>query len=74
MLTLGSIRNPSSNATNASVSYADPDKFVEEILEKTRSILLSEVNEVYFNIFVSILVQDMMLKSCHFSCVGKRGK
>ncbi|KAH6832810.1 YbaK/aminoacyl-tRNA synthetase-associated domain-containing protein [Perilla frutescens var. hirtella] len=32
-------------AVNMSITYADPDKFVEEILEKTRSIVLSEVKE-----------------------------
>ncbi|KAK4429665.1 Prolyl-tRNA synthetase associated domain-containing protein 1 [Sesamum alatum] len=33
------------SAVNLSISYADPEKFVEEILEKTRTIVLAEVKE-----------------------------
>lgn len=40
-----STKDKSSGAKSSSISYADPDKFVEEILEKTRSILLTKVKE-----------------------------
>ncbi|KAL8482141.1 hypothetical protein ACS0TY_028339 [Phlomoides rotata] len=40
-----STKETPSGATNTSITYADPTKFVEEILEKTRSILLSEIKE-----------------------------
>lgn len=36
---------------NLSFSYADPDKFVEEILEKTTSIILSEVGKILHSEF-----------------------
>ncbi|KAL8485580.1 hypothetical protein ACS0TY_027753 [Phlomoides rotata] len=42
-----STKETPSGATNTSITYAGPTKFVEEILEKTRSILLSE--EIYKN-------------------------
>ncbi|PIN11394.1 Proline--tRNA ligase [Handroanthus impetiginosus] len=41
-----STKEKSPVAVDVSISYADPDKFVEEILEKTTSIVLSEVKEV----------------------------
>ncbi|KAI3464498.1 hypothetical protein Pfo_021161 [Paulownia fortunei] len=40
-----STKEKSSGAVNLSISYADPDKFVEEILEKTKCIVLSEIKE-----------------------------
>ncbi|KAL8485578.1 hypothetical protein ACS0TY_027751 [Phlomoides rotata] len=40
-----STKDKSSGAKSNSISYADPEKFVDEILEKTRSILLTEVKE-----------------------------
>lgn len=40
-----STKEKPSGAVNMSITYADPDKFVEEILEKMRFIVLSEVKE-----------------------------
>ncbi|KAK6132319.1 hypothetical protein DH2020_033943 [Rehmannia glutinosa] len=40
-----STKEKSSGAASSSISYADTDKFVEEILEKTKSIVLSEIKE-----------------------------
>ncbi|KAL7155901.1 hypothetical protein ABFS83_03G107200 [Erythranthe nasuta] len=40
-----STKEKSSSAVNSPISYADPDKFVEEILEKTKSMFLSEIKE-----------------------------
>ncbi|KAG8378282.1 hypothetical protein BUALT_Bualt08G0121300 [Buddleja alternifolia] len=40
-----STKEKSPDAVNLSISYADPDKFVQEILEKTTSIVLSEIKE-----------------------------
>ncbi|GER49195.1 YbaK/prolyl-tRNA synthetase family protein [Striga asiatica] len=40
-----STKEKSTDAVNLSISYADTDKFVEEILEKTKSFVLSEIEE-----------------------------
>ncbi|XP_057795884.1 uncharacterized protein LOC131011993 [Salvia miltiorrhiza] len=40
-----STKEKPSGAVNMSITYADPDKFVEEILEKTRTRVLSEIKE-----------------------------
>ncbi|CAA0827897.1 YbaK/aminoacyl-tRNA synthetase-associated domain [Striga hermonthica] len=40
-----STKEKPTDAVNLSISYADTDKFVDEILEKTKSIFLSEIKE-----------------------------
>ncbi|XP_042036923.1 uncharacterized protein LOC121782973 [Salvia splendens] len=40
-----STKEKPSGPVNTSITYADPNKFVEEILEKTRTIVLSEIKE-----------------------------
>ncbi|KAG6435948.1 hypothetical protein SASPL_100829 [Salvia splendens] len=40
-----STKEKPSGTMNSSITYADPDKFVDEILEKTRTIVLSEIKE-----------------------------
>lgn len=40
-----STKEKPSVVANVSITYADPDKFVEEILEKMRSLVLSEIKE-----------------------------
>ncbi|KAL6512027.1 hypothetical protein OROGR_021624 [Orobanche gracilis] len=59
-LSKASIKEKASDVLKFSASYADTDKFVEEILEKTKSIILSEIkdgnmenNREQFSIMVS---------------------
>ncbi|XP_042040893.1 uncharacterized protein LOC121786342 [Salvia splendens] len=40
-----STKEKPSGTMNSSITYADPNKFVDEILEKTRTIVLSEIKE-----------------------------
>ncbi|XP_047957505.1 uncharacterized protein LOC125203236 [Salvia hispanica] len=40
-----STKEKPSGPVNTSITYADPNKFVEEILEQTRTIVLSEIKE-----------------------------
>lgn len=51
-----STKEKPSSVVNMSITYADPDKFVEEILEKTRTKILSEVS---YSRLWNLLVQGL---------------
>lgn len=43
------MKEKATNAVHPSISFADPSKFIEEILDKTSALVISEVTKILFS-------------------------
>ncbi|KAL3845544.1 hypothetical protein ACJIZ3_002947 [Penstemon smallii] len=66
-----SIKEKSSGDVNPSISFADPDKFVQEILEKTTSIVLSEIKEENIEKFSDNISKQLGLELKNIATIFK---
>ncbi|KAL3641276.1 hypothetical protein CASFOL_016244 [Castilleja foliolosa] len=56
-------KDKSNDAVKSSITYADTDKFIEEILEKTKSLVLSEIKEENNTVSTNISKLGVELKN-----------